>query len=315
VNEILLLGVTAGMVAAVNPCGFALLPAYLALVIHPTQTGGNPVVRALAASTAMTLGFVAVFGAFGVVVVPFAISLGTALSWATVVIGVGLIGLGLWLVSGRDVVVRIPLLQWAAPTGGLPSMVLYGVAYAVASLSCTIAPFLAVTTTTFRAESVAAGIAVFVAYGLGMALVVSVLAVAVALAKEGFVRRVRGVLPYVGRISGVLLVLAGAYVAYYGLYELRVASTGQTDDPVIGTFTTVQGWIARQIEGFGPGVLLLVLAVLLIGGFIGTVVARSRRDRLDTRARTGHWFRRSRTRSGEGPAARFRSHRSSRDAR
>jgi cytochrome c biogenesis protein CcdA len=32
----------AGLVAALNPCGFAMLPAYLALVVGPRVWGGVP---------------------------------------------------------------------------------------------------------------------------------------------------------------------------------------------------------------------------------------------------------------------------------
>ena len=47
----------AGLVAALNPCGFALLPAYLTLVVRTEQAGGLTAVgRALAATVAMTLG-------------------------------------------------------------------------------------------------------------------------------------------------------------------------------------------------------------------------------------------------------------------
>jgi cytochrome c biogenesis protein CcdA len=70
----LALALAAGTLAAVNPCGFALLPAYLSfLVIGDGDPGrGSAVGRALAATAAMTVGFVAVFGVFGLVVAPVA---------------------------------------------------------------------------------------------------------------------------------------------------------------------------------------------------------------------------------------------------
>jgi cytochrome c biogenesis protein CcdA len=278
VTDTLLLAMTAGMVAAFNPCGFALLPAYLTLLIN-RESQGNPVGRALGASAAMTAGFVAVFGAFGLVVVPLSISLGTYLSWATVIIGIGLFALGLWLLTGHELVLRLPRIAGAAPTGGAASMVLYGITYAVASLSCTVAPFLAVMTSTFRAQSVPAGIAVLVAYAVGMGLVVGILAVAIALAQDGLVRHLRGVLPYVNRISGALLVLAGAYVAYYGVYELRLASGRISDDSVISAATAVQGAVARVIGELGPWLLGAALAALAAIGLIVHRVRRGRRQR------------------------------------
>jgi cytochrome c-type biogenesis protein len=260
VTDSLVVALAAGMVAAFNPCGFALLPAYLTLLVRRTA-GGNPLGRALGATAAMTAGFVVVFGAFGLVVVPLALSVGTYLSWATIVVGAALVLLGLWLLSGREIVVRVPRLSGVAPTEGRASMVVYGVAYAVASLSCTIAPFLAVTTSTFRLHSPLAGIAVFL-----------------ALAQDGLVQRLRGVMPYVNRISGVLLVVAGAYVVYYGVYELRLAQGRITDDPVVAAATAVQGAVARFISDAGPWAALGALVVLVAVG----VAVRHRRVRRAT---------------------------------
>ena len=208
------------------------------------------------------------FGAFGLVVVPLALSLGTALSWATVVIGIALVLLGIWLLSGHDVVLRLPHVRGAAPTGGGWSMLLYGVAYAVASLSCTVAPFLAVTTSTFRAEGVLDGLAVYVAYALGMGLVVGVLSLAVALAQDGIVQQVRRIVPYIGRISGVLLLVAGAYVTYYGLYEIRLSRGAAASDPVIDAATDVQGAIARWVDGINAWTLVAAMLVLVGAGVL-----------------------------------------------
>ena len=106
------------------------------------------------------------------------------LPWATIVIGIFLVGLGIYLLTGRELLLNTPKLAGAAPSTTIRSMVLYGVAYAVASLSCTIGPFLAITTSTFRSESLLSGVSVFVLYGIGMGLVIAVLAVAVALAQQ-----------------------------------------------------------------------------------------------------------------------------------
>lgn len=271
-TDSLVVALAAGMVAAFNPCGFALLPAYLTLVVRRTADG-DPLGRALGATAAMTAGFVMVFGVFGLVAVPLALSVGTYLSWATVVVGVGLVLLGLWLLTGHELLVRLPRLRGGAPTDRPASMLGYGVAYAVASLSCTIAPFLAVTTSTFRAQSPAAGVLVFLAYAIGMGVVVGVLAVSVALAQDRMVRRLRGVMPYVNRLSGLLLVVAGAYVAYYGIYELRLADGRIVDDPVVDAATAVPGAVSRFVSDAGPWAALAVSIVLLA---LGLAVSRIR---------------------------------------
>ena len=71
-TETLLVAVVAGMVATVNPCGFAMLPAYLTLVVTGSadRTRAQLLARAVGSSALMTLGFVTVFGLFGVVIAP-----------------------------------------------------------------------------------------------------------------------------------------------------------------------------------------------------------------------------------------------------
>src|SRR4051794_41709344 len=90
------------MLGAVNPCGFALLPAYLSVLISdPAGDSGRAVGRALRCTAALTVGYVAVFGAFGLVLTPVAGWLEPRLPWLTVVLGLGLAVLGGWLLAGR----------------------------------------------------------------------------------------------------------------------------------------------------------------------------------------------------------------------
>lgn len=272
------LALAAGLVAAFNPCGFALLPAYLTLLISQESAGGTPaaVWRALRMTAAMTAGFVTVFGLFGLVVTPLALSIQRHLPWVTIVIGVVLVGLGAWLLTGRELLLRLPHLRGPRSMGSLASMYGYGLSYAIASLSCTIGPFLVLTTSTFRTDSVIAGLAVFLAYALGMALVVGVLAVAVALARGGLVGRARTVLPYVTRISGLLLVVAGLYVAYYGYYELRVFGGGDPDDPIVGATAEIRGEIVSWLRRIGGGWIALALVGLVAAAVAGSWLRRRR---------------------------------------
>jgi cytochrome c biogenesis protein CcdA len=67
-------------------------------------------------------------------------------------IGVLLVGVGTWLVAGRHLALPGLAGRGTAPTAGWWSQVGYGVSFALASLSCTIAPFLAVTAGRARAR-------------------------------------------------------------------------------------------------------------------------------------------------------------------
>lgn len=264
----LLVALTAGMVAAFNPCGFALLPAYLALFLGD-QAGAkstSSVARALAVGAAVTTGFVAVFGLAGILISGFAVQVSAWTPYATVVVGPFLVALGVWLVTGHELSIRLP--RWSRATDqGLFGMFTYGVIYATVSLSCTIPVFLVAVVGTFRADSFVSGVAVLLAYAAGMGLVLTALAVALALARDGAVQRSRAVLPWLNRISGVLLIVAGAYVTWYGYVEIRVLNGDLIDRGPVDAVALWSGEISTFIEAH-RGALALAAAMLVLVGAI-----------------------------------------------
>jgi cytochrome c-type biogenesis protein len=261
------LAVAAGMVAVVNPCGFALLPAYASLLVvgedEPSRTVA--IGRALALAGAMTAGFAAVFGGFGLLLsgISNISAVQRYLPWFTLVLGLGLLGLGGWLLAGG----RLPGLRIAVRSPALRrsawSMTTFGAAYATASLSCTLAPFLATVVASFRTRSISDGTAVFLAYALGMGLVIVAISLAIALAQSTVVARLRRIGPLVPRIGGGLLAAAGAYVAYYGWYEIQVLRGGSLDDPVISAGQDIQRRLADGLDRLGVEGMIAMVAVLL----------------------------------------------------
>jgi cytochrome c biogenesis protein CcdA len=280
------LAFTAGLVAALNPCGFAMLPAYLVLVVRregaDTSTGLAAVGRALAATAGMGLGFLTVFGLFGALTISAGSVVQRYLPYMTIVIGIMLVALGIWLLTGRELTLltlRYPGGRWA-PTARLGSMYGYGVSYAIASLSCTVGPFLAVTAAGLRRGSLVGSASIYLAYIAGLTLVVGVLAVATAAASSAVVNRLRRILPHINRISGALLVLVGLYVGYYGLYEIRLR-TGQGDpsDALIAAAGHVQGVLAGWVYRHGGWPWALALAVLAVTALAAAGLRSARRNR------------------------------------
>jgi cytochrome c biogenesis protein CcdA len=278
-RDLLGLAFGAGLVAALNPCGFAMLPAYLALVVQGEESGrGAAVGRAVAATVAMAVGFIAVFGGFGILTVSAASAVQQYLPYVTVLIGIILVALGIWLLAGREITLLRGLARGArwTPTARLGSMFGYGISYAVASLSCTVGPFLAVTAAGLRG-SVVGAVAVYVAYAAGFTLVVGVLAMAAALANSATVDRVRRIVPYVNRISGALLVVVGVYVGYYGLYEIRLfTGNGNPEDPVVAAAGRLQGAAAGWVHQHGAWPWLVALTILIVGALAAAWRASAR---------------------------------------
>jgi hypothetical protein len=152
-------------------------------------------------------------------------------------------------------------------------MALFGVSYAVVSVSCTLPVFLAAVATVFDRSTFASGVAVFAAYAAGMGSVLIGLTLAVALVHGVAVSRVRSVLPFVQRAAGVLLAVAGTYVAWYAWYELRVNAG---EDPLAGPIAWVSQCsadVSGLLAGAGPTTVALAAAALAA---IGLALARRR---------------------------------------
>jgi cytochrome c biogenesis protein CcdA len=193
----------AGSLAAVNPCGFAMLPAYLPLAVDGP---GNPTTRALRAGSAMTAGFLTVFGVVGLVVAPATSAVQRVTPALTVVIGVRLLWVGLRQVAGRSSMLHLP--WWSAAVGpGAGGMYCYGVTYAIASLGCTLAPFLVAVGAGLTDDPMRRVVSL-AAYGFGMGLVALVAATATAAGGRPVLDRLRG-LGRAGRFTGAVLLAVG----------------------------------------------------------------------------------------------------------
>jgi cytochrome c biogenesis protein CcdA len=285
VNPSLVYAFGVGMVATFNPCGFAMLPAYLSYFLgleNKVDPEGRDltaaVLRALAVGATMTGGFVAVFALLGLGLEPILSTVQSRLPWVTIILGVGLVVVGVMMLRGRTFTVNLPKLNKGTDSRELTSVFLFGVSYAIVSLSCTISLFIAAVVTTIDTESFAVGVGAFVAYALGMGLVLTVLTVALALARQSMVGRLRRVLPYVNRVSGALLIVAGLYVAYYGWYELQVLG-GDLDPggPARWVFD-LNGTVSTWITDVGPTRLGLVLALAIAVVVLVVLVLRARRE-------------------------------------
>jgi hypothetical protein len=111
-----------------------------------------------------------------------------------------------------------------------------------------------------------------------MGLVLIVLTLAIALARQGIVRKMRGVLPYINRISGVLLVLAGLYVAYYGWYELQVLNGSTSGGGIAGWMFDLNGRITQWISEVGPTRIGLLLGLIIALVVFLALLSKARTD-------------------------------------
>lgn len=269
-----------GMVALINPCGFALLPAYLGffLGLDDDDAGESRIValnRAQVVGLSLSLGFLAVFGILGLAFAGALTAIAPVLRYITLGMGVLLVILGIAMLRGFQPMVKLPKLEKGTGSNSSASMFLFGVSYAIASLSCTIGLFLSAVPT--DGASFAERFGAFLSYGLGMGLLATVLTLAVAFGKKGIVGQMRSILPKINIISAVVLVVVGTYVALYGYWQIevfRVPSQPPTAwlDAIVLEVESWQAWLSNTIGDAAPTLGIIFLGVNLALAAAGYIV-------------------------------------------
>lgn len=267
------------MVALINPCGFALLPAYLGffLGLDDDDAGDSRIValnRAQIVGLSLSVGFLAVFGILGLAFAGALEAISPVLRYITLGMGVLLVVLGVAMLRGFQPMVKLPKLEKGTGSNSSFSMFLFGVSYAIASLSCTIGLFLSAVPT--DGTNFAGRFGAFLSYGLGMGLLATVLTLAVAFGKKGLVGRMRSILPKINFISAIILVVVGAYVAIYGFWQIQVFNPDVTPtgwiDAIVLEVESWQAWLSNTIGDAAPTLGIIFLAVNLALAAAGYLV-------------------------------------------
>ena len=222
-----LFALAAGMASAVNPCGFAMLPAYLGMYIGD-EVGQTIVTsplehfgRAILVGLTVTAGFVVLFSVVGVVIGLGADFVGDLLQWLGLLIGIGLVLAGGWMVGGGKFYSGVA--ARAASNMGNPTDVsmkgyfIFGISYGTASLSCTLPIFLAVLGISVAGVGVSSVLSDFLLFALGMGLVIMALTLGMAFFKTAMVGALKKALPYIQPLGSGLMVISGTYIVFYWL--------------------------------------------------------------------------------------------------
>lgn len=264
----------AGLLATVNPCGFAMLPAYLSYFMGLNDDAdrgrGSSLRSALTVGAVVSAGFLLVFGVAGVLITLGVRLIIDLIPWLALLVGFAVVVLGIALIRGYELTIGLPKAKNASKGRGYGSVFAFGVSYAVASLSCTLPVFLTVVATQVTSGTFISGLATFIAYGLGMSLVLVAITVALALGKNTLVSRLRGSVRYVSRISGFILVLAGAYIIWFWTTNI-VSGAGALGNA--GAFRFVESLSQWALNTIGSNPLLWGLGMVAVIVFAGVALA------------------------------------------
>jgi cytochrome c-type biogenesis protein len=271
----------AGALATLNPCGFALLPAFLAYTVGAEDPSPPPaatrLVRGVVAGLLVTLGSLAVFAVAGIPLSLGATRLATAMPWVGLVLGLAMAVAAVATLSDRQLLLPVRRSATAPGGQGTAAMLLFGAGYGLASVSCTLPVFLIVVGASVSSGSVPATLVTFGAYAAGMALVLMALSIGAALLRDGLTRTLRRALPHLRWVNGGLLLLVSAYLIYYWGAVLWMPPGALATDPVVVFGQRFTSLIQRWADSGGGKWLLLSAAVLVALAALAAIWQWSRR--------------------------------------
>ncbi len=273
-NEQLGLSFVRGLVASINPCGFVLLPTYLMYFLGTDTLGAErhaSLRKALLVGAAVSAGFLSVFVVAGYVADRSTRWINEYAKYATAIVGLGLVALGIAMLAGYRVPISTPRLGVRNDRRTVRSMFVYGIAYAVASIGCTIGLFVATMFGTGRSDGALSGAANGLAYGAGMTLVVMALTVTLAFAKWGLVGWLRSAMSQVQMVAAVFVLISGFYLLYY----FWVVDLRSDTDPLTSRVEQFGSWLTVRVNDHWE----LVAAVLATVVGVALAVVLAHRDR------------------------------------
>lgn len=219
------LAFSAGLITFVNPCGFALLPVYIAYYFKNEGLENANLLRRILASLLLGLlvssGFVTVFLLIGFIVSYIGRGLLKYVGWFDFGVGILLIIIGaiyLFNFNAKLNLSKLTNLGEKLKSNNLKnkyaSFFLYGIGFAIASLACTLPIFLLVITTATKAGGFLNGISIFLIYAAGMSFFMVLFSLGVAVSKTIVEKTLKKWMPYIYKLGAVIVIIAGAYLIY-----------------------------------------------------------------------------------------------------
>ena len=270
----------AGLIAAFNPCGFAMLPAYLAYFLgHELKSppdGYQGFLNGVKVSVTLSAGFVFVFALVGILTNTLISenSIEERAGYITLPIGIILILLGLAMIRGYQPNIKIPKLHIKNFNRQLPSIFLFGVSYAIVSIGCSAPIFFITVGSSFSRDGVINGVAVFITYALGMSIVVTFLTISLALTRTMIAKNMRRILPYLSPISGLLLTGAGFFLASYGWWEIQVSKGNYSSNTFVDLSLRGSGRLSTWVDNVGSGRFAMACLMLVLLSFIWVLTSQ-----------------------------------------
>ena len=251
-----------GVMSAVNPCGFVLLPTYLIYYLGTELQRQESVAitlrRALLVGSAVSSGFVGLFLMVGVITQSLTTAVLDNSKYFAFVVGLGLVMMGAMMLAGWKPRIAQPNVSLQRERT-YRNMFFFGIAYAVASIGCTLGFLTSAVFGSVGRHGFVSGVLSIGLYGVGMASLVIALTVALAFAQMNIVSSLKKSFRFFDKVSASFVLITGLYLTWYWYGAI----TERASDGVTRRVESWQNSVVTTLDNLGAFWLAIIFAVII----------------------------------------------------
>ncbi len=221
----------AGVLAAINPCGIVMLPAYLGLYVYNNSDSNDittlkKVANSLSIILFFGVGFVALFSLAAIIVSLSSELIGDLIPFLSILLSLLILYFGIGELKGEKKFSskisafssRIGNPKNTNPIG----FILFGVSYGVASIGCALPIFISVVTKSINSPNSQRIFIDFISYSLGMISVIAAISIAIFISINSTIKINVFFRRWSSLIFGIFLTFAGIFMLSYWIYDLKI---------------------------------------------------------------------------------------------
>ncbi|MDJ0270873.1 MAG: cytochrome c biogenesis CcdA family protein [Aigarchaeota archaeon] len=219
----LVFAATAGVFCLISPCGYVLLPGYVAYLLGERTS----VRRALLAGLTAVLGLLTVYIAIGALVGLTGSLIIRYLSSFGYIAAALVISLGVVMLFN----INIPVVGLSSNLAtrfnisGLPGFYLFGLGYGLGAQACTFPIFITIVLFALALANPLYSMLIFLSYTAGVAAPLIATTILVSLAKTAAINKLKSLAPKLHKVSGILLIVVGIYLILLSMGVLYIYGT------------------------------------------------------------------------------------------
>lgn len=221
----------AGVSSFFAPCALPLLPAYMSyyIAVGKKEIGKKVILSGAKSGIASLFGILTIFTIIGGIVAFAGDAVKSYVGMISPAVAIIIIILGMILAFNYTWIfekltmkfqpyvskIKMPLVKKSIEMNkGFMGLFSYGILYGGASLGCLAPIFIAIIFGGLMSGGFSSALLSFIVYALGMGSLMVTVTILLSMAKSKIVDKMIGAMPYINRLSGIVLVIVGIYLLY-----------------------------------------------------------------------------------------------------